>query len=245
MPLMDAGIDSLLAANFVVELQHKTGLQLSPTLLFDHVTAEAVAQHLTELRAATSMNAADALEIVRSILCRLTSNEEVSPSMPLMDVGIDSLSAVQFVSELQLLTGLQLAPTLVFDHSTAEAVADHIVQLAGNAASPQPRKLLRVAQDSSKTVLRTDLSGLSGRWPGGASSMGTLWQQNMNAVDSVGEVPALRWTPKHFGDTESRETYMRTASFIATVDGAEFFDASLFAVSPAEATSTDPQQTAT
>ena len=44
-----------------------------------------------------------------------------------MEMGIDSLSVAHFVATLQKQTGLQLSPTLIFEHSTAEAVAQHLV----------------------------------------------------------------------------------------------------------------------
>jgi len=47
--LLDAGIDSVMASTIANELQERTGLQLCPTLLFDHPTAETVAQYLASL----------------------------------------------------------------------------------------------------------------------------------------------------------------------------------------------------
>ena len=61
----------------------------------------------------------------------LTGPAGVGLDTPLMDAGIDSLTAANFVSELSQRTALQLSPTLIFEHSTAEAVAQHLMQLLG------------------------------------------------------------------------------------------------------------------
>ena len=94
----------------VEPLQHGVRAAIAP------VSAKAVTQALTTV-----------LDIVRS----LTAVEHIPPSTPLMELGIDSLAVAHFVATLQKQTGLQLSPTLIFEHSTAEAVAQHLVQLKG------------------------------------------------------------------------------------------------------------------
>ena len=58
MPLMDAGVDSLAATELSSRLQTMTGLQLSPTIVFEQPTPRAIAVHLLEL---SSRSAADVL----------------------------------------------------------------------------------------------------------------------------------------------------------------------------------------
>jgi len=46
---MDVGLDSLATTQVVQELSREFGVELKPTLLFDHPTIEALAKHLTEM----------------------------------------------------------------------------------------------------------------------------------------------------------------------------------------------------
>jgi polyene macrolide polyketide synthase len=50
-PLMEVGVDSLAATELSSRLRSLTGVALSPTLVFEHPTARAVAAHLIELAA--------------------------------------------------------------------------------------------------------------------------------------------------------------------------------------------------
>eukprot|EP00966_Prymnesium_polylepis_P004444 102265-Prymnesium_polylepis.2 len=68
---------------------------------------------------------------VLDVLCGLTALENIEPSDPLMEVGIDSLTSTHFVDELTERTGLRLSTTLIFQYSTAAAVAEHLAQLLG------------------------------------------------------------------------------------------------------------------
>mmetsp|Transcript_23404 Transcript_23404/g.54452 ORF Transcript_23404/g.54452 Transcript_23404/m.54452 type:complete len:848 (-) Transcript_23404:85-2628(-) len=63
-------------------------------------------------------------EIVKNVMA---SDEELEADMPLMEAGMDSLSSVQMVSELAKEFSMQMAPSLVFDFPTVNALAEDIV----------------------------------------------------------------------------------------------------------------------
>ncbi|KVT85288.1 hypothetical protein WK59_12225 [Burkholderia ubonensis] len=81
--------------------------------------------------------------------------------MPLRELGLDSLMAMELRNELCALTGRRLAPTIAFDYPSIDALAAHLAALAGEAgktgegASPAAR---RDAQDEAAPAARTDLS---------------------------------------------------------------------------------------
>jgi NAD(P)-dependent dehydrogenase (short-subunit alcohol dehydrogenase family)/thioesterase domain-containing protein/acyl carrier protein len=59
-----------------------------------------------------------------------TSSQTVDPQRNFKELGFDSLAAVDFRNRLNHATGLNLQPTLVFDHPTTEAVAKLILEKA-------------------------------------------------------------------------------------------------------------------
>ena len=158
---------------------------------------------------------------VLDIVTSLTGAEDISPTASLMDVGIDSLSSTALVDELREKTGLQLSPTLIFEHSTAAAIADHMVQMAGGKGSG-PTLFAGVSNGEAAAL---SVESFCGRFPGGASSVDKLRCLSSCGTEAVGRVPVQRWK------VDSSSEYGRTASSLGTMRNAELFDAARFAIS--------------
>jgi pimaricinolide synthase PimS1 len=78
------------------------------------------------------------LEAVRAEVATVlghASADAVDPQRPLLELGFDSLAAVELRNRLAASTDLSLPPTLVFDHPTPAAVADYV---GGRLASGAP-----------------------------------------------------------------------------------------------------------
>ena len=185
------------------------------------------------------------LRTVGQVLQTLLALESAPPHEPLMTLGIDSLSSTHLVSELQQRTGLQLSPTLIFEHSTPMAVAQHLAELSSPPNRSYGLTIPGYSRAAEQPLQRLTIAGLAGRWPRGihrSSSVDGLWEASLAGFDAVGEVPAQRWTidPSKLGMSSVLHTM--AVRYLATVDGAELFDAKHFGMSSVEAAAIDPQQ---
>ncbi|WP_431607117.1 SDR family NAD(P)-dependent oxidoreductase [Protofrankia symbiont of Coriaria ruscifolia] len=174
------------------------------------------------------------------------------------DLGLDSIAAVQFRGLLATTTGLELTPTLTFDHPTPAALVRHLAELA--ALTPGATKAAAAAPLDGSGVHTGTAAGavadepvaivaVSGRWPGGADSPEALWDLVATGQDAIGGFPTDRgWDLDALydpGDADDRgagrpgTSYTRQGGFLGD---AGLFDAAFFEISPREAAAMDPQQ---
>ncbi|MCI4065636.1 SDR family NAD(P)-dependent oxidoreductase [Micromonospora sp. R77] len=147
------------------------------------------------------------------------------------DLGVDSLMALELRNALNAAAGLTLPSTVVFDHPSAQALADLLddtlfADAAAPADLPAPAPVGAVDTDPIVVV------GMGCRFPGGVVSPESLWGLLSGGVDAVGAFPVDRgWW--------AEDGFTAVGGF---VDGVTDFDATLFGISPREALSMDPQQ---
>ncbi|ACK67006.1 Beta-ketoacyl synthase [Rippkaea orientalis PCC 8801] len=116
--------------------------------------------------------------------------------------------------------------------------------------SPLKQAFLALEEMQAKLQQKTNAStepiaiiGMGCRFPGGANSPESFWNQLQKGVDATTEIPASRWDIDTYYDPNSNspdKMYVKRGGFLST--DIDQFDASFFNIAPREATRIDPQQ---
>jgi acyl transferase domain-containing protein/aryl carrier-like protein len=196
------------------------------------------------------MRGSDARELLVKTISGSLQNILSTPDLPetdrpLIEMGLDSLMAVEFGTELQQILGdgFSVGPTMLFDHPTIDAISDHVLELATAGTETNHQTESRPSADtvSAKPMAREDIAiiGMSCRFPG-AQNTDQFWQNLMNGVDSVNEIPSDRWDIDRFYDADRApgKMYTRHGGFLPDIAD---FDAAFFNISDQEACWIDPQ----
>ncbi|MGW1170928.1 SDR family NAD(P)-dependent oxidoreductase [Streptomyces sp. NPDC002550] len=174
----------------------------------------------------------------------LRSAESVRPDLPLRDLGMDSVTAVELRNRIGARLGSRLPATLLFDHPTPARLTEHLLATviatsgptAGRPASAAPHT--RAAAHDEPVAL----VAMACRLPGGVGDPEELWQLVAEGRDAIGPFPAGRWDVESLYDPDPEapgKSYAREGGFL---DDIESFDAGFFGITPKEAAAMDPQQ---
>ncbi|WP_313913627.1 SDR family NAD(P)-dependent oxidoreductase, partial [Tahibacter sp.] len=197
------------------------------------------------------------------------STHQVDVRAGFYDLGLDSASLLELVQLVEGRLQVPLSPTLLFEHTSVDALAEHLsasygapaqdTTRASRAGSVAPAAAGGTVEAIAKPVAvaappivresaplaagsETDIAviGMAGRFPQ-ALDVRELWANLLAAKDCITEVPASRWD-WHLLDrvkSASGKDMSRWGGFIAEAD---CFDAEFFRILPRDAELMDPQE---
>ncbi|MFF9263737.1 type I polyketide synthase [Streptomyces longwoodensis] len=181
----------------------------------------------------------------------------IPPRRGFADLGLDSLTIVEFVDRLGLELGLDIPLSTPFERPCLDELVDHLLPsvlerearaaeadavpaeaTAGVAAAadatPAPAAAPAPADDPIAVV------GMSCRFPG-SPSVDAYWQLLTDGREVIRDVPPDRWDGKAFLADGAWTPGTMTSLRGGYLDDVRGFDAAFFRVSPREARSLDPQ----
>ncbi len=195
--------------------------------------------------------------------------EHIDPLSSFVELGIDSVLAVQLVRDLEDRLAIELPTTLAYDHPNIQALAEFLVDACRNAGvqgfsheDPQksvagepdgrqgPARVVRAGPVAASSSVGADgesshkaiaIVGMSARLPG-ANSVEEYWSNLRQGVCSIREIPPERWDMSRYYSPRPGEPGKTISKWAGMLEGVDRFDARLFGISPHEAQQMDPQQ---
>ncbi|MDP4536966.1 SDR family NAD(P)-dependent oxidoreductase [Alkalimonas collagenimarina] len=197
--------------------------------------------------------------------------EDITSEAHFERYGIDSLMVVSMTSALEKICG-RLPKTLFFEYNSIAQISQYISEhypdklqahfapttdVDARTAATEGESIdgeltqhcaasQKEAQQAENTALPAQpehiaIVGIAGRYPK-ASSLHEFWQNLVQGVDAITEIPASRWDHSRYFDERKGvlgKTYSKWGGFI---DGVDEFDPLFFNISPHDAEFMDPQE---
>ncbi|WP_193173346.1 SDR family NAD(P)-dependent oxidoreductase [Nisaea nitritireducens] len=162
--------------------------------------------------------------------------ERIKPQSNWARYGMTSVGFTEFTEAINDRYGLDLMPTVFFEHPTLASLTSFLSRKVAGSASVAKYAVSPADKPGSAIAI----VGISARLPG-ADNPAALWNILANNKDMITEVPKSRWDWRDiYGDPhqEPGKTRAKWGGFIADMD---CFDPLFFDLSPRDAEGMDPQ----
>ncbi|ANN17286.1 polyketide synthase [Amycolatopsis orientalis] len=151
--------------------------------------------------------------------------DQVDPDRPVHENGLSSRESMALAADLGRYLGRPLAPTLVWQSPTINA-------LVAQLSTVEPEAVVTAESREEEPIA---IVGVGCRLPGGAESAERYWRFLDAGHDGIRDVPEDRW--EAFGG--GVDGLPGRGGFLGEIAG---FDAEFFGITPGEAETMDPQQ---
>lgn len=178
----------------------------------------------------------------------------------LLSYGVDSVTSMEIVEELEKVYGISLPMTLIYDYPTIHQIAECIIkEQSKNSIILQESNEMntnQIVEEITKnnsqiqsSIPRKDyevsncdiaIIGLSGYYPD-AENMEELWEILKNGKSIISEIPDIRWNRNEYF-SDSKDTGKYYSKWGGFLENYKKFDPDFFHISPSEAEAMDPQE---
>ncbi|WP_293062787.1 type I polyketide synthase, partial [Moorena sp. SIO3F7] len=159
-----------------------------------------------------------------------------------VEMGMDSLMAVELRNQLQKSLNCSLPTTLAFECPNIISLTDYIYSKVLGWQLKEKEAKTRIEAPEYTTAEPIAVVGMACRFPGGADSPQKLWQLLSDGVDAITEIPSQRWNVDNYYDPNPEtpgKMFTRLGGFLQ--EDIARFDPLFFGISEREAITIDPQ----
>jgi 2-oxoglutarate dehydrogenase complex dihydrolipoamide succinyltransferase (E2) component len=180
------------------------------------------------------------------------------------DLGLDSVSGVDWIDDINRRCGTSLMATLVYAYPSIRQLAAFLSTQQMQLDARQAAGIMVANHERTQTAQSSDqipavhserqaacptrpaqqlvaIIGMSGRYAG-ASTLDQYWENISSGKNCVVEIPKSRWNVDAYYDPRPFQAGKTSSKWLGMIDGVEFFDPLFFGISPADAEVMDPQQ---
>jgi acyl transferase domain-containing protein len=185
---------------------------------------------------------------------------EVDFDEPLSEYGLDSMSATEFIIQVNDYYKLNITPATMFEHTTLNSFVAYLIEQYADQIRPfhnqshqhmvseEPSRIIdtpaitsemnQLKNEALSKTMDIAVIGMHGKFPK-SPDLATFWQHLKNQDELISEVPISRWNWQDiYGDTPDK-TKVKYGGF---VDDIYHFDAEFFSIPSYDAELIDPQQ---